>query len=106
MPIGNVSGFEMTTLGTLSSAGVTAADETSGANLTFQLVVSGVSGSVVMRFEGSIDGVSYGDLNDGADITITANGTTLYGLSSFPVRFVRCRFVSGTGTVVCSVGCQ
>ena len=105
MAIGIGSGYELANLGTLSAAGVTAAEETAGNALTFQLVVSGTSGSVVVRFEGSVDGVSYGNLNGSTDTTISANGTYLYGLSDLPVRFARVRFVSGTGTVVCAVAC-
>jgi hypothetical protein len=97
MPFGYSSGFDVAELGTLSSPGATAEQATTGANLTFQVTVSGIGTNVVVRFEGSVDGAGYFNLaSSGSDYTITANGTTGYVLYA-PVRFVRVRLVSASG---------
>lgn len=109
MPFGYFSGFDTTNLGVLSSAGVTDAQSTAGAMLTFQVTVAGIGTNVVIRFEGSVDGVSYFNLDaSGADTTITANGTRGYFITA-PVQYVRARLVSlsgGTPTVTTILGCM
>lgn len=107
MPFGYDSEFDVADLGTLSAVGVSAAQRTTGAALAFQLVVSGVGTNVVVRLEGSLDDVSYFNLNaSGSDFTLTSDGATGYFLTA-PVKYVRFRLVSitgGTPTVNCLLG--
>lgn len=108
--LGLGSAFEVKDLGTLAADGAGAAVQTAGYDLTFQVTVSGIGTNVVVRLEGSLDGVDYGSLRDSSgssDFTITANGTTLYGLRG-PVQWVRLRRVSasgGTPSISGKVGC-
>ena len=107
MPFGHDSEFDVANLGTLTSAGVSAAQKTTGATLSFQLTISGIGTDVVVRFEGSLDDTNYFNLNAaGTDFTITQNGTTGYFLSG-PVGYARFRLVSATGgtpSVSCKIG--
>lgn len=106
-PFGYSSQFDVADLGSLSSAGVTSAQITTGATLTFQVTLADVGTNVVIRFEGSLDGTNYFNLNaTNTDTTLLANGTTAYYLMA-PVSFARFRLVSitgGTPTVGCKVG--
>ena len=106
-PFGYCSQFDVADLGSLSSAGVTSAQLTTGATLTFQVTLADVGTNVVIRFEGSLDGTNYFNLNaTNTDTTLLANGSTAYYLMA-PVSFVRFRLVSitgGTPTVGCKVG--
>lgn len=106
-PFGYSSQFDVADLGSLSSAGVTSAQITTGATLTFQVTLADVGTNVVIRFEGSLDGTNYFNLNaTNTDTTLLANGSTAYYLMA-PVSFVRFRLVSitgGTPTVGCKVG--
>lgn len=106
-PFGYSSKFDVADLGSLSSAGVTSAQLTTGATLTFQVTLADVGTNVVIRFEGSLDGTNYFNLNaTNTDTTLLANGSTAYYLMA-PVSFVRFRLVSitgGTPTVGCKVG--
>lgn len=108
MPFGYDAGFDTTTLGTLTAAGVTAAQQVTGANMTFQVTVSSIGTNVVIRFEGSLDGTNYFNLNStNVDTTITANGTYGYALMGCPVQYARFRLVSlsgGTPSVVAILG--
>lgn len=108
MTLGATSGFVTRDLGTLTAAGVGTARESTGVDLTFQVVVSSIGTNVVVAFEGSLDGTNYGRLSDGVvdSYTISANGTYLYQMRG-PVRFVRLRLVSlsgGTPSVAGTVG--
>lgn len=97
-PLGTFSGFEVESLGTLTSAGVGTAIQCGGSNMTFQVTVPSIGTNVVVRFEGSLDGTSYFNLDEaGTDTTITANGTYGYALSGCPVKFARLRLVSLSG---------
>lgn len=95
-------------LGILTAPGVTASGETPGVNLTFQVTVSNIGTNVVIRFEGSLDGIGYFPLYDATqtDTTLTANG--VYGYTVYaPVRYVRARLVSlsgGTPSIATLVG--
>ena len=98
MPFGYDSGFDTTSLATLSAAGVTAAQAVTGAAMTFQVTITSIGTNVVLRFEGSLDGTNYFNLNSaGTDTTITANGTYGYALSGCPVQYARLRLVSYSG---------
>jgi hypothetical protein len=108
MPFGYDSAFDVADLGTLTGAGVGTAQESTGANTTFQVNVSSIGTNVVVRFEGSLDGTNYFNLDQSnTDTTLTANGTYGFALSGCPVKFVRFRLVSisgGTPSVGCLVG--
>lgn len=108
MTLGATSGFTTRDLGTLTTAGVTPSRESTGVDLTFQVVVSSIGTNVVVAFEGSLDGTNYGRLSDGVvdNYTIAANGVYLYQMRG-PVKFVRLRLVSisgGTPSVAGTVG--
>ncbi len=98
----------MSTLDSLTSAGVSSSIQTAGVNLTFQVTVSSIGTNVVIRFEGSLDDTSFFNLDQSsADTTITANGTYGFALNGCPTKFVRIRLVSlsgGTPTVATKVG--
>ena len=98
MPFGYDSGFDTVSLSTLVAVGTTAAQVVTGADMTFQVTVSGIGTNVVIRFEGSLDGANFFNLSSAnADTTITANGTYGYALSGCPVQFARLRLVSLSG---------
>ena len=108
MAIGLNSGFEVQTLTALTAVGVTDSAVLAGTNVTFQVTVTSIGTSVVIRMEGSLDNTSYFSLYDStqADTTITANGTYGFCLYS-PVRFVRLRLVTvtgGTPTIATTIG--
>jgi len=107
MPFGYDSSFDVTSLETLTATGVTAAQKTTGAYLSFQVTVSDIGTNVVIRIEGSLDGTSYFNLSENeVDFTLTANGTYGYVLFA-PVQFVRLRLVSisgGTPSVAAVLG--
>ena len=106
--IGLQSGFEVSELDDLTSAGVTSSVQTAGVDLLFQVTVSSIGTNVVVRFEGSLDDTNFFNLDqDELDTTITANGTRGFALNGCPVEYVRLRLVSltgGTPTVACVVG--
>lgn len=107
MPFGYDSSFDVASLETLTAPGVTAAQKTTGAHLSFQVTVSNIGTNVILRIEGSLDGLSYFNLSENeVDFTLTANGTYGYVLFA-PVQFVRLRLVSisgGTPSVASIVG--
>lgn len=95
----------ISTLGTLTSAGVTDfANSSESDNAVFQVTVTSIGTNVVVRFEGSLDATNWFNLDSAnADSTITANGTYGYSLMQAPVPYLRGRLVSistGTPTVV------
>ena len=102
--------YPFTTVGltSLTAAGTTQSIKVEASEITFQVTVSSIGTNVVVRFEGSLDGTNFFNLDEDAeDTTITANGTTGYSLSGTPVEFVRLRLVSlsgGTPTVAAVVG--
>ena len=108
MTLGLNSSFEVSTLDSLTSAGVSSSIQTAGVNLAFQVTVSSIGTNVVIRFEGSLDDTSFFNLDQSsADTTITANGTYGFSLNGCPTKFVRIRLVSlsgGTPTVATKVG--
>jgi hypothetical protein len=101
MPSANESlqSKQFATLDTLTAEGVTENGLSYGAQaITYQVTIASIGTSVVVRFEGSLDGVSYFNLEqNNADYTITANGTTGYCLSGCPVNYARLRLVTITG---------
>lgn len=63
-------------------------------NYTLMVTVQDIDTSVVVRLDGSTDGVNYGAMISN---TITENGTYSYNISGFPVKFVRGNFLQETG---------
>ena len=63
-------------------------------NYTLLVTVQDIDTSVVVRLEGSVDGVSFGAMISN---TITENGTYAYNVSGFPVRKIRANFLKETG---------
>ena len=100
--------FTTATLTSLTAAGTTSSVKVNAQAVSFQVTVSSIGTNVVVRFEGSLDGTNFANLDDDAlDTTYTANGTFLKSLSGTPVEFVRLRLVSitgGTPTVATVVG--
>ena len=100
--------FKTAALTSLTAAGTTSSLKVNAQAITFQVTASSVGTNVVVRFEGSLDGTNFANLDeDGTDTTITADGTTIYSLSGTPVEYVRLRLVSlsgGTPTVATVVG--
>ena len=90
---------QFVTLDTLTAAGVTENGLSYGAQaITYQVTVATIGTSVVIRFEGSLDGVNYFNLNqENADYTILTNGTTGYCLSGCPINYARLRLVTVNG---------
>jgi hypothetical protein len=93
---------------TLTAVGVTENGISYSADaLTYQVKVTGIGTNVVIRFEGSLDGVDYFNLDqNNVDTTLTANGTTGYCLNGCPINYARLRLVSfsgGTPSVACKL---
>ena len=57
--------------------------------------VSSINTNVIVRLDGSLDGVNYGPIISGQ--TITANGTSFYSVTNFPVKYIQPVFVSESG---------
>lgn len=73
-------------------------------NHTFQVVVASINTNVIVRAEGSLDNTNFFNLaDDGADTTITANGTTLMHKPTFSAKFVRLNFVSELGGTTATI---
>ncbi len=100
--------FTTAALTSLTAAGTTSSVKVNAQAVSFQVTVSSIGTNVVVRFEGSLDNVSFFNLDqDELDTTITANGTRGFPLNGCPVEYVRLRLVSitgGTPTVACVVG--
>jgi len=89
----------VSTLGTLTAAGVTDYANSSRAdNTVFQVTVSSIGTNVVIRLEGSLDASNWFNLDAyNVDTTITANGTYGYSVMQAPVVYMRGRLVSLSG---------
>lgn len=104
--VGSTTVTTLATLGTLSASGTTGSAATSALDHVFTATVSGISGSVTIRFEGAITDSAPSDDDfgniDSANInsTINSNGSFLYYLDNVPLTYVRAKYISGTGTVV------
>lgn len=69
-------------------------------NYTMCVTVSNLDTSVVVRLEGTLDGVNYGAM---LSETITQNGTYVYNSIGFPMKKLRANFFrenGGTNAVV------
>lgn len=88
----------LTSTGTTSVCTVADQDNAAPINFGFQVTVASIGTSVVVRFEGSLDGTNFFSLA-ASDTTISSNGTTGYNFTNFPLKAVRGRLVTiNTGT--------
>jgi hypothetical protein len=88
----------LTATGTTTACLVADQDDFAPINFGFQVTVASIGTSVVVRFEGSLDGTNFFSLA-ASDTTISSNGTTGYNVTNFPLKAVRCRLVTiNTGT--------
>jgi hypothetical protein len=88
----------LTATGVTTTCLVADQDDFAPINYGFQVTVASIGTSIVVRFEGSLDGVTYFNLDqNNVDTTITANSTTGYCLSGCPVNYARLRLVSFSG---------
>jgi len=62
---------------------------------TLIAIVSNINTNVVVRLDGSIDGINFAPII--ANQTITANGPFVFSVSGRPVKWVRPSFVSESG---------
>lgn len=91
----------LTSTGTTTSCVVAERDGSACTDFVFQVTVADINTSVIVRFEGSLDGTNFFPLQT-PDTTITANGTTGYWFSGRPLKAVRGNLVTitaGTPTV-------
>jgi hypothetical protein len=107
--IGTVPNTEVYTLADLTATGTSEVISTSGPHIYFSVTSSGVTGAVVVRFEGSLTNAAGSFFNlstSNADITISTNTTEAY-YTQAPVKFVRANVISiasGTPTIKVSIG--
>jgi hypothetical protein len=80
--------------GVTESYEVYVANYLSTRNYTFIVIVQDIDTSVVVRLEGSTDGVNYAAMISN---TIIENGVYAYNASGFPMRKVRANFLEETG---------
>jgi hypothetical protein len=93
----HIRGNETLAFDVLTSPGVSeSAIGYAATAISFQVEVSGIGTSVVIRLEGSLTGVNYYNLNTNGDITLTTNGTYGFFLNA-PGRYARVRLVSING---------
>ena len=83
----------LTATGTTSTFVVADPDDAAPINFGFQVTVASIGTSVVVRFEGSLDGTNFFALA-ASDTTISANGTTGYNITNFPLKAIRGRLVT------------
>jgi hypothetical protein len=91
----------LTATGTTAIYVVADQDNAGAASTAFQVTVASIGTSVIVRFEGSLDGTNFFSLS-ATDTTISSNGTTGYNFPNFPLKAVRGRLVTittGTPTV-------
>ena len=86
----------LTSAGTTSTFVVADQNNAGTTSVGFQVTLAS-AGSVVVRFEGSLNGTDFFALA-ASDTTLTANGTTGYNFANFPLKAIRGRLVSITGT--------
>jgi hypothetical protein len=85
---------------TLTAPGVTDVVEVyttnylSTRNYTLLATVTDLNTAVVVRLDGSVDGVNFGAMLSNS---ITQNGTYAYNVSGFPMKQLRANFFSETG---------
>jgi hypothetical protein len=85
----------LTATGVTTTCKVADQDNFAPVNYGFQITVASIGTSIVVRFEGSLDGTNFFALA-ATDTTISANGTTGYNVTNFPLKAVRGRLVTIT----------
>jgi hypothetical protein len=85
---------ELTTPGVTDVLDVHVVNYLSTRNYTLIATVTNIDTSVIVRLDGSIDGVNFGPMISN---TITQNGTYPYYVEGFPVGYVRGNFLQETG---------
>lgn len=83
----------LTATGTTATCIVSDQDNAGSTSVGFQVTVANVGTNVVVRFEGSLDGTNFFNLNTG-DTTLSGNGTTGYSFGNFPLKAVRGHLVT------------
>jgi hypothetical protein len=69
-------------------------------NATVTFTATGVSGSVVVALEGTIDGTNWVNTDEDGNLTITADGTYAYEKLEVAYKELRFNWVSGTATSI------
>ena len=86
---------------TLTETGSTEAFRMGGSsNVTMIYTLTGVSGTVVVKPEGSHDGTVWVNIDENGDTNITADGTYGFEKSESNYTFTRFTWVSGTATYI------
>ena len=85
---------ELTAPGVTGTIDVMVPNYLSTRNYTLVVTVTNIDTSVVVRLDGSIDGVNFGPMISN---TITENGTYPYYVNGFPMGFLRGNFLKETG---------
>jgi len=85
---------ELTEPGVTDAIDVLVPNYLSTRNYTLSATVTNVNTHVVVRLDGSIDGVNFGPLISN---TIKENGTYLYYVNGFPVGYLRGNFYHESG---------
>lgn len=85
---------ELTAPGVTDVVDVHVSNYLSTRNYTLIATVTNIDTSVVVRLDGSVDGVNFGPMISN---TITANGTYPYNVTGFPVGYLRGNFFAETG---------
>jgi flavin-binding protein dodecin len=93
------------TFDALTTPNVTSASIVVGAiNHSYQIKVTGVSTNVIVRVEGSMDNLTWFNMDDDElDTTYTADGTYNLHKDNFKTYYTRFRFVSETGGTNASI---
>lgn len=98
----------LTATGTTANLDVAVQDVAAATIFGVQVKVASVSTNVVIRVEGSLNGIDFFNL-DSSDKTLTANGVYFYNYSDRPLKTIRGNLVSvtgGTPTVTFSVSAK
>jgi len=85
---------ELTAPGVTAPVDVLVANYLSTRNYTLIVTVTNIDESVIVRLDGSIDGINYGPMISN---TITENGTYPYYVNGFPMGYLRGNFLKETG---------
>lgn len=85
---------ELTTPGVTDAIDVHVSNYLSTRNYTLIATVTNIDTSVIVRLDGSIDGINFGPMLSN---TISQNGTYPYNVSGFPVGYLRGNFLKESG---------
>jgi len=85
---------ELTAPGVTDAIDVHVSNYLSTRNYTLMATVTNIDTSVIVRLDGSIDGVNFGPMISNM---IDENGTYPYNISGFPVGYLRGNFLKESG---------